>query len=221
MTIFAALASAIVFFIFWFNRNPDRSYPDFFMKELEAKDRLILSPSDGRVLYIRKFSPGSVPVSTKFKKEFAITELEDTHLVDMKKLVIGIYLSPFDVHITRAPISGSVTLTKFRKGRFFSRNLVRFTTLDEMSTCVIKGRITSVAVVQLAAYAVRRVVLDINIGQTVVSGDRIGKIRMGSQVDLVLEDHEALQIFVKPGDKVRAGQSLIAKIESHRPANVS
>jgi phosphatidylserine decarboxylase len=120
------------------------------------------------------------------------------------------------VHVTRAPLSGNVTFIRYRRGHLFSRELLRFMTIDEMSTCLIKGDTITVGIVQMAAYIVRRVVLNVQKGDKVEIGSRIGRIKMGSQVDLILTDCAGLRILTKPGDRVRAGVSVIAGIQDDK-----
>jgi phosphatidylserine decarboxylase len=223
MTLLASLlAGAISLFLIWFNRDPERQGPlsTLSMPSSSATNnyKLIVSPSDGKVLYIRKFNSGRVPISRKFKMEVALNELKDTAIVSSNSscYLIGIYLSPFDVHVTRAPISGKVTFVHYRKGHLFSRELLRFMTIDEMSTCVIKSDSITVGIVQMAAYVVRRVVLNIHEGDELEVGSRIGRIKMGSQVDLILTNHAGLRILTKPGDRVRAGVSVIAMIQGEK-----
>lgn len=207
IALFIAFGSAIVIFLIWFNRDPERLIPF----QSESVNKEILSPADGRILYVRGIRAGDTPVCRKFKREVLLSEL-DGDFVSSGNIVVGIYLSPFDVHVTRAPISGHVTLIKYRKGNLFSSDLLRFATNDEMSLSVITGNEIKVAIVQMAAYLVRRVVLNIKEKDVVAIGSRIGKIKMGSQVDLVIQKQANLTILVKPGDKVRAGQSIIAKL---------
>lgn len=199
------LASLLVFFIvFWFNRDPERRVPVSTGRSIS-----IASPSDGRVLYVRQFQPGSLPVPRKFNTDVYLSELEQIAAFSHGGYLIGIYLSPFDVHTTRAPISGRVTLSEHQKGHFFSKSLFRLKTRDERSICIIEGSSLTLGVVQMAAYAVRRVVLTIKAGSEVKIGQRIGRIKMGSQVDLILPHDKRLEILVKPGDRVRAGETVV------------
>ena len=200
----AAIASVLIFFVtYWFNRDPDRSPPK------STNEELIVSPSDGTVLYIKQFQSG-VPIANKFKLQIPLDELKDIDAFEKGCTLVGIYLSPFDVHVTRAPISGKVTLVKSYTGQLFSRKLLAFTTVDERGTIVIEGNRITVGVVHMAAYLVRRVILNVRTDQSIGIGERIGRIRMGSQVDVVLPFSDIMEIPIKPGDRVRAGESVLA-----------
>lgn len=205
----STLASLAVFFlVFWFNRDPERHVP-----APAGRSISIVSPSDGRVLYVRQFQPESLPTPRKFNTDVYLSELDKIAAFPNGGFLIGIYLSPFDVHVTRAPISGRVTLSEHQEGHFFSKALFDLKTRDERSTCIIEGNALTVGVVQMAAYAVRRVILTIKAGSEVQVGQRIGKIKMGSQVDLILSHDERLRILVKPGDKVRAGETVVTVLD--------
>lgn len=203
------LASLAVFFlVFWFNRDPERRVPATIDHSIS-----IVSPSDGKVLYIRQFQPESLPTPRKFNTDIYLSELDKIAVFSNGGYLIGIYLSPFDVHVTRAPISGRVILSEHQKGHFFSKALFGLKTHDERNTCIIEGTGLTVGVVQMAAYVVRRVILTVKAGSEVQIGQRIGKIKMGSQVDLIVSHDERLRILVKPGDKVRAGETVITVLD--------
>ena len=197
------LAFIAAFFFIWFNRNPIRNPP--------LQNGIIVSPADGRILYVKDFRAGDCPISRKFTMDVRLEELGQLQAFSEGVCLIGIYLSPFDVHVTRAPISGRVILTEHFIGQLFSRTLLGFKTADERATCVIKGNEgVTVAVIHMAAYFVRRVIMGIRKNSQVTMGERIGKIRLGSQVDIVLPKNLGNTIIVKPGDRVKAGESIIA-----------
>lgn len=198
-----SLAIGAAFFVLWFNRDPERHPPE--------KTSAIISPADGRVLYVKVFSAGELPVSKKFSMDVRLHEFKELEGFARGGFLVGIYLSPFDVHITRAPISGRVIYTEHTVGQLFSRTLFSLKTADERGTCVIKGDDgITVGVVQMAAYLVRRVILSVQDNAQVNIGQRIGKIRLGSQVDLVLPASGDVSVVVRAGDRVRAGESIIA-----------
>ena len=199
------LTCMAAFLFIWFSRNPDRSPP--------LKNGIIVSPADGRILYIKEFRAGDCPVSRKFTMNVRLEELKDVKAFSHGASLIGIYLSPLDVHVTRAPISGRVILRGHIIGQLFSKTLLGFKTADERATCVIQGNEgITVGIVHMAAYFVRRVILSIGTDSHVSIGERIGKIRLGSQVDIVLPKDFEYSIIVKAGDRVKAGESIIATL---------
>jgi phosphatidylserine decarboxylase len=191
------------FFLLWFNRDPKRQPP--------LREGIIVSPADGRILYIKQFEAGDLPVSRKFSLDIRLEEVK--HLQDFLEgsILIGIYLSPFDVHVTRAPITGRVVLAKHTMEQLFLRSVLALKTADERAVCAIqRDDGLTVAVAQMAAYLVRRVILSVQDNEYVEIGQRIGKIRLGSQVDLVLPRRSDVCVIVRPGEKVTAGETIIA-----------
>lgn len=204
-TIVLTLALTVCFLL-WFRRDPDRQPP--------RKNNIIVSPADGTVIYVERFEAGNLPVPKKFGRKNELGRFGDFKTAfDNGGHIIGIYLSPFNVHVTRAPISGCVLFTGRRAGKLISKKLLEFKTDDEITLCIIQGNGVIVGVVQMAAYIARRALSYLESHQHVNIGERIGKIRLGSQVDLIVSDKTGMRIIVKPGNKVRAGESIIAAFE--------
>jgi phosphatidylserine decarboxylase len=198
----------IIWFHKWFNRDPER-YPP-------KKDKVIVSPADGKIIYINYFEPGSMPVITKFSKKINSKDLIDNKVFLKGGYIIGIYLSPFDIHVTRAPVSGKVIFIKRNIGQISSKELFKFRYAEESSACILKGDGINVGIIQMAAYIVRRVLLYLEKNEEVRIGQRLGRIKMGSQVDLILSNGPGINIIVKPGDKIRAGETIVAILCSGR-----
>ena len=192
---------SIIWFILWFNRNPKRFPPT---------SNVIVSPADGTVIYVKEVKPGVKPTPQKFGKDIQLDELNGINLFSNGFYIIGIYLSAWDVHVTRAPISGRIISIRNKRGRLFSKSLFHFKTLDERSTCIIQGVDNTVGVVHMAAYLVRRIVLSVEAWKAVRIGEPIGKIRLGSQVDLIISQIDNIIVKIKAGDRVRAGESIVA-----------
>jgi phosphatidylserine decarboxylase len=192
---------AIILFIVWFNRNPSRFPP---------ANNVIVSPADGTVIYVKEVKPGVKPTPQKFGRDIQLDELNGINLFSNGFYIIGIYLSAWDVHVTRAPISGRIISIRNKRGRLFSKGLFHLKTLDERSTCIIQGVDTTVGVVHMAAYLVRRIVLNVETCKAVRIGEPIGKIRLGSQVDLIISQIDRIIVKIKAGDRVRAGESIVA-----------
>jgi phosphatidylserine decarboxylase len=89
---------------------------------------------------------------------------------------------------------------------------------NERATTVIERPGLEVAVVQIASRLVRQIAGFVDVGDRVTAGQRIGVIRLGSQVDVVLPRREGVRVTVRPGERVRAGESILAELETDSPA---
>lgn len=200
------LMAAFAVLAYRFYRDPDRRLPN--------PHGAIVSPADGEVLYVRESHGGRLPVATKHGHNYTLRELTKTPLQSEEAVDIGIGMSFLDVHVNRAPIAGRVTLRRHFPGRFGSLRRLETIFENERATTVIERAGLQVAVVQIASRLVRQIAVFVREGQDVTLGQRIGVIRLGSQVDLVLPAREDLKVLVKPGERVRAGESIVAVFES-------
>lgn len=187
-----------------FYRDPERRAP-------ESAD-VVVSPADGEVIYVRSSRDGALPVATKGGRQYALEELTRTPLQSMNAIVVGISLSLMDVHVNRAPIGGRVTVQRHYRGSFKSLKRQESAFENERATTVIERGGLELAVVLIASRLVRRINSYVEEGQLVECGERIGAIRFGSQVDLVLPAEKGLVLHVQPGDRVAAGESVVAVI---------
>jgi len=199
------LTVAFAVLAYRFYRDPERTAPN--------RDDVIVSPADGEVLYVHESRGGVLPVSTKHGHNYTLQELTRMPLQREDAVVIGIGMSFLDVHINRAPIAGRITRHRHFPGRFGSLKRTEIVFKNERATTVIAREDLEVAVVQIASRLVRQIVSFVQEGQDVALGQRIGVIRLGSQVDLVLPGREDLKVIVQPSDRMRAGESIIAVLE--------
>lgn len=187
-----------------FYRNPKREIPG------DAND--IVSGADGRVIYIRKIQPNEVPVSIK---KYNISKLDEVTKTDMLKepcYLIGIAMTLFDVHVNRSPIDGEVMLVKHTPGSgpTLGLNTPVSTVNNERNTFVVKRKDGIMAgIVQIAAKRVDRCIITAKEGDQVKRGQIVGKIRWGSQLDMIIPQNS--NILVREGEQVFAGKSIIAK----------
>lgn len=202
------LAASISVLAYRFYRDPERAIP--------TREDVIVSPADGVVIYLRKSRGGILPVSSKNGRHYTLAELARTPLRDGEAVVIGISMSLSDVHVNRAPIKGRVTLRRHFPGSFGSLRRPEMAIANERATTLIEQDELQIAVIQIASRLVRQIVGFVRQGQQVALGQRIGAIRLGSQVDLVLPSREDLKVLVRQGERVWAGESIVAVIE--RPA---
>jgi len=217
----AASAAAWLYWRYvWFWRNPPRRPP-------EADG--VVSAADGRVVYVRTVAPGEPVVS--LKKGRAAT-LEDIAREEMRapQLLVGVFMSPFDVHYNRAPVSGRVEFVRHYPGDGANRHMGRLhgrlllgrqpygagcehIVQNERTVTKIVGERDGVPfpcyVVQIAARSVSGIDSWVAPGMPVARGEIFGMIRIGSQVDVVVPLHPRLRVRVRPGERVRAGETLL------------
>lgn len=203
-----SLAAALVAYRFY--RDPERTAP--------GGDDAILSPADGEVVYVRQVRGGMLPVSSKLGRDYSLEELTKTPLAGEDNVVVGISLSFLDVHVNRAPIRGRVVIQRHFPGRFGSLRRPETVFENERATLVVDRGDLEVAVVMIASRLVRRIVTFVREGDEVAAGQRIGVIRFGSQVDVVLPLRDDLSLLVAPGDRVVAGETPISRLRVHADA---
>ena len=144
---------------------------------------LIVSPADGKVVKIQ------------------VTENGDR--------VLSIFLSIFNVHMNRSPISGVLERLEYKRGKFKAAYDEAASHLNEQNILTIKGQDTSIVVKQIAGLIARRVVCWKKPGESLKKGELLGLIRFGSRVDVVVP--ERVQIAVQVGDRVHGGSSVLGE----------
>lgn len=122
---------------------------------------------------------------------------------------VSIFMNVFDVHVNRAPVGGTITEVSYRKGRFKPADREECSTINEQNLVVIQGGGTQVAFRQIAGLIARRIVFFKKPGDTVATGERVGLIKFGSRVDVLLGPE--WRIEVRAGMRVRAGTSVLAR----------
>lgn len=206
----------------FFFRDPERRIPQ--------GDSLILSPADGRVMYLYPVKAGEV-TSVKKGTKIRISELAKTEIKDAEGWLLGIYMSPFDVHFNRAPIDGEIrTLHYHRTGvnlpmvdlwEYVSFTLLRkavdmfaspFHLENERMTMRIRNGKTVCFLILIADRFVNKITRLFQEDQQVTKGDKISFIERGSQTDLFIP-HQCIAFEVRPGEQVYAGKTIIGRIE--------
>ena len=188
-----------------FYRDPERVPP--------ADKNVILSPADGEIIYVKKIEKGTIPFSEKKGKKFSLNDFIQSDVLPQGGYLIGIAMNFLDVHVNRAPISGRISLLKHIRGCFLSLKKKEAVIQNERNLIVIDDEYIKLGIVQIASRLVRKIVPFIQEGQDIQKGERIGTIRFGSQVDLVLPNIPSIDIKVKLNDKVKAGLSVIGTVE--------
>ncbi len=205
VTAAATVVLALAVLAWRFYRDPDRTPPQ--------DEGVVVSPADGEIVYVRRSTGGALPVATKVGRDYQLEELTKTELRSGDAHVIGIAMSFLDVHVNRAPVEGVVTTRRHFPGKFGSLRDPEMTFENERATTVIETSTgLEVAVVQIASRLVRQIVSYVEVGERIAQGQRLGIIRLGSQVDLVLPASNGLEVCVAPGDRVQAGESVLARI---------
>ncbi|MRR54017.1 MAG: phosphatidylserine decarboxylase family protein [Deltaproteobacteria bacterium] len=177
--ILALFAMCVTFFIVYFFRNPHRSTPE--------GENVVVSPADGVVIYL----------GNAFEK----------HLGE-EMLKISIFMSVFNVHINRVPLSGRVLDTFYQRGKFLDVRDEKATFENEQSGMILEteqGR--KIVVVQVAGLIARRIISYPEKGDLLCCGSRYGLIRFGSRLDVFLP--KDFDLRVAHGDKTVAGETIL------------
>ena len=219
LVIAAAFSGLFLVWRFFFLRNPSR--------QVNADDRLILSPADGFIVYVRRVVPDEELMSIKKGQPILLGDLLglDDPALPREGWLVGIFMSPFDVHYNRAPIRGFIRKiahcfpgkSRGRNSNMFHGQSNLFFDLrpywqgcdylihNERASYVISNDKLSVYVTQIADRWARKIVT-LRDGVSVAQGEVFGLIRMGSQVDLFVPDAEGrMQVLVAERAHVRAG----------------
>ena len=150
----------------------------------------VISPANGKVVFIGE------AYEDEFFKE--------------KKLMISIFMSPFDVHINRYPISGTVKYYKYHKGKYLVAWHPKSSSLNERTTTVIENTKTTILLRQIAGLVARRILNYSKVGSEVNQCDQLGFIKFGSRADIYLPIET--KINIKINQKTIAGDTEIASL---------
>jgi phosphatidylserine decarboxylase len=123
---------------------------------------------------------------------------------------ISIFLNVFNVHVNRSPLSGVIRDIRYQRGKFLNAMNAASADQNEQNTVQVEGEGHRVIFKQIAGLLARRIVFDKKVGDTVRRGERVGLIKFGSRVDVLLDSCASLQ--VKVGDHVKGGASVLAYV---------
>jgi phosphatidylserine decarboxylase len=130
---------------------------------------------------------------------------------------VSIFLNIFDVHVNRAPIGGLIAAVEYHPGRFHVASREACSTENERNIVTVEGPGSRVVFKQIAGLIARRIVFNKKPGDRVSTGERVGLIKFGSRVDILFGPE--WEIAVRPGQRVAAGSSIIARrrdgVEAH------
>lgn len=139
-----------------------------------------------------------------------VTEAEWIETTSGSRLRLSIFLNVFDVHVNRSPVSGTVKVVEFRPGEFLNAMKPESVLHNEQTLVVIDAGDYDVSFKQIAGLLARRIVCNVKVGDRVERGQRVGLIKFGSRVDVLLPAEAELR--VKTGMRVRGGSTVLAVI---------
>ena len=178
--VWMSLGILLSLFIAYFFRNPRREIPNL--------QNVILSPADGRVVHVG--------------------ECKEDRFLKEKVIKVSIFMSLFDVHLNRAPVSGKVLERNYLPGRFLVANVEKSSLLNEQNAVILETEDRyKILLIQIAGFVARRIVCYAKAGDTLGKGEIFGLIRFGSRVDLYLP--LAVKPIVRVGQHVKGGESII------------
>ena len=139
-----------------------------------------------------------------------VTEISPMTENGARRIRISIFLNVFNVHVNRSPIAGVIREVRYRRGKFVNAMNAASADENEQNIVTVEGEGHTVVFKQIAGLLARRIVFDKKVGDRVSRGERVGLIKFGSRVDVLLEDTAVPQI--KVGDHVKGGTSVLALV---------
>ena len=162
-----------------FFRDPERTTP--------TKDNIIIAPADGKIILIK--------------------DIYDDKFINGKAKQVSIFMSIFDVHVNRIPVSGKIAYLKYHQGEYLTAYDDKASEKNERMEIGIETKSGKVLFTQVAGFIARRIVCELKENQEVIIGNRFGMIKFGSRVDVIVPANWIVK--VKKNDKVYAGESIL------------
>ena len=154
-------------------------------REIPQDPGAVVSPADGKVTDVSVVTSGGT-----------------------SRQRISIFLNVFDVHVNRSPIAGVVGDVRYQPGKFLNAMGANSAEENEQNIVTVEGEGRTIVFKQIAGLLARRIVFNRKVGDHVERGERVGLIKFGSRVDVLLDRDAAIQ--VKVGDRVQGGASVVA-----------
>jgi len=177
----------------YFFRDPLRVTP--------LREGLVVSPADGVVSFVGRATPPP-----------------ELGLGGQPMQRVSIFMSVFDCHVNRAPVTGRVTRVAYKPGLFLNADLDKASEDNERNGLVLEAASGTFGVVQIAGLIARRIVCFVSEGANLSAGDRLGLIRFGSRVDVYLPDRARVLVGVQ--SRAIAGETVIAETAIDEPMRV-
>jgi phosphatidylserine decarboxylase len=172
-------------FILFFFRNP--------VRKINTDQSIVYAPADGKII--------------------AIEEVFETEFLNRNCIKVSIFMSIWNIHVNRYPISGHIIYTKYHPGKYLIAHHPKSSELNEHQTVVIeKTGGTEIMVKQIAGTVARRIVCYAKQGQNVEQGDDLGFIRFGSRVDIFIPLNAS--VLIQMNEKVKGNKTMIARFNS-------
>ena len=178
----SVIAVVLFAFVCYFFRDPERKIP--------TGEHLIVSPADGTVVGIK-------PV---FDDQYFHSEVNQ----------VSIFLSVFNVHVNRLPLSGKIDHLKYFPGKFLAAWNEKASLENEQMHIGISDSRTKILMKQIAGLIARRIICRLAEQDSVIRGERFGMIKFGSRVDLLLTKNVKILVNVK--DTVKGGETVLGEI---------
>lgn len=183
LPLLAGFCTLLTLFITYFFRDPERGIP--------PGDKAILSPADGKVVQVQP--------------------CVEERLLRGPAIKVSVFMSLFNVHVNRNPLSGRIVDSSYSPGKFLRAYLDQASAVNEQNALLVEtAEGTRLTVVQIAGVIARRIVCRVKKGDSVVRGQRFGLIQFGSRLDIYLPQGTQLQVRV--GQKVVAGQTILGHL---------
>jgi phosphatidylserine decarboxylase len=141
-----------------------------------------------------------------------ITEVARIQTPSGERIRLSIFLSVFDVHVNRSPIAGTIREVRYQKGKFLNALDPKSGPENEQNVITVQGDDFSVTFSQIAGAIARRIVFNFKEGDSIDRGQRVGLIKFGSRVNVILPGHANLR--VAKGQRVKGGASVLAVIQT-------
>jgi phosphatidylserine decarboxylase len=172
----------LTIFMAFFFRDPERMIPE--------GEGIFISPADGKIILIQNV----------YEKDYLKSDSKE----------ISIFMSPFDVHVNRAPCDGHVSVVKYSPGKFMAAFKDDSSIKNENIVMVLDREEGRVIVRQVAGFLARRAVCKVKVGDMLKRGERYGIIKFGSRLDVYMPKDTRIKVTL--GEKVKAGETVIGEI---------
>lgn len=182
----AGILFFLAVFVAFFFRDPER--------EISTDEKTVVSPADGLIVVLKPVDPQNEQAGT----------------------LISIFLSIFDVHVNRSPLAGTITSYDYRPGKFLVATAQRASVENEQTVITVENRFAKVVFKQIAGLIARRIVFWKKVGETIKLGERVGYIKFGSRVDVILPPQ--VKVMVKKGQRAKGGVTILGKISAGEEA---
>jgi phosphatidylserine decarboxylase len=182
--ILLVLSIFLISFTLYFFRDPVRQLPD------NMKEGDIISPADGKIMMIE--------------------EIEEDQFLKSKAKMIGIFLSPLNVHVNRIPVTGKVGFYQYVKGDYVVAFDHKSSQRNERTEIGIDTSKYKVLFKQIAGFVARRIVCELRTGDNVSIGEKFGMIKFGSRVDVIIPENSVIKVSVN--QKVTGGETILAEV---------